>query len=232
MQSPFLSETVTLESLLKTLSTRWEGHYRVTTLNTPASKVDFRIRVHGAGHLMTELKASTLPIDFIMQEGQGVANLSTLFKTVDFALYASASAEGDLMLYTDPQWLEAEGKNSLADSPAFKRLMSHLPKAAIWHEYGKGFDVVKLLQPALDESTATTSYLPVMKQAYDRLLGDFHKPYASVVNLKDANITTDQYSHFSYKQIIGLMPLGIGAAIALPAMEKATVDEAGETRND
>ena len=221
LQKPVLGETMTLQKLLATLSTRWDGFYRFSLADPNTPKVDFYLQVSEAGFLVKELKALDLPVTFSEEGQQIVADFSPLLKASNFSLFAKSTESGDLVLYTDPTWIAGEGQPSLADTKNFKEFSAQLPPKALLYEYSNGFDIMSLIGPALEQDLEAAPFIPVIEVAIERLVGDFYKPYASACTIADGNILFEQYGSFSPKQLLGLVPLGFGAAIAIPAIEKA-----------
>lgn len=158
------------------------------------------------------------------EDGEMIVDLSRLLADTGTSLFAKKADDGEtLLLYTSAEFLARIGTGeTLAESATFHRLAAHLPAEAAAFSYQQSPFIDSLLE-SFREQPQMASYLPVIHEAFDRLLADFLGPQASAYYAIDGGIVSDTYASFSMKEAVAVLPVafvgGIAAAAAIPALQ-------------
>lgn len=184
--------------------------------------IRFWASIAGAGALLPRLQSlsESLPITFADTPAGLTADLSALLgENAPFPLYVRAPSKGDsLEIYNQDGWVNATG--GLTADPKFQRATAHLPKEAAMFSYSAGFDPEEVYK-LLAQEASIAPYLPVIRQAVDLLLSDLIAPAAGAMYRDGDAIVSEQYADYSFKELLAVVPVGVGAAVAVPAIQQA-----------
>ena len=225
LKMPIPGTELHIQQVVNALSARWDYAYKLNLDNIENPELDFLIQIEQAGDLVTKLKplSQTLPVKFAEDEGTLTADFSAILgNEAPCGLFIKADENGNLVIFSDRQWIVSDASQRLADDPEFKSLTSHLPEKALWYSYSGGFNIMDSMKEQLASDANAAGYLSVIEQSFALLLGDFYKPTASAAYFTDEFVVTEQYGSFSTKQVVMLIPsmFAIYPAMAIPSFHK------------
>lgn len=217
---PIPGSEITANDLIIALSGRWDYAYKMDLSDMEQPDVEFWIQIAGSGELMDKMKplGETMPIIFTdTSEGEVIADFSALLEDAEtiFGLFIKSTKNGDLVIYSDPNWGGSSKGALLKDDPKFIELTKNLPEKALWYSYSGGFGILDTMNEALAMEAEAAPYAEAIMEAADYLVGDFYEPAAAAAYYEGDYIISEQYAGYSTKQVVMLVPTMF---VAYPAL--------------
>ena len=237
LDEPVFEDGPAMREILDILSTRYAGAGKLdfTGRADDATRFDGFILLRGAGSLLHRLGGplglGDLPrIAINGHEAIDIAPLTDLGP--EQSLFAM-DREGDLVLMTGTEQL-AFLRTPQPAPPAMQALLDDLPESgiALWAQGSESFGSLFNGMPGPDAEPAEKAVIAVMKRLHDELGG----PYASVARHEADGIAVTTLAPMSHKSTLFtslLAPVGLSAAMAIPAFQKVrqTSQEAAVLNN-
>lgn len=237
LQKPIAGSELTPQEILNMMSTHWDGFYKINTSSMEDLDLDFWFRIGGAGELLKKLKPLAALLGVHIIEVDISLNLDAYEQNAHstqnkLKLYAKNSEDGDLILYTNPNWTPNKVGPKLAETTEFKKLTTNSPSDANWHEYGSGFDIMQYIRPLVSSNPEAAAYLPTIEKIFEYFVSDFFKPYTASMYFDNNNMLIEYYGSWNPKHLIGLIPASIAASAIMPQIEDAFSSQIETLKNN
>lgn len=219
LMMPIPGSEITVNDAIAGLSGRWDYAYKMDMTDIEAPEVEFWGQISGSGELVSKLKSLGESMSIVFTEeanGVIIADFSaSLGEEAPFGLFVKNTENGDLVIYSNPNWGGSKEGPLLKDDPKFKNLTKDLPEKALWFTYSAGFDILDSMSEALENDQSVEPYLAAIMEAADYIVGDFYEPSAAATYYDGDILISQQYAGYSTKQVIMIVPTMFAA---YPAM--------------
>ncbi|MDP4610323.1 MAG: hypothetical protein NWT02_03975 [Opitutales bacterium] len=219
LMMPIPESEVTANDVIAGLSGRWDYAYKMDMADMEAPKIEFWVQISGSGELVSKLKSLGESMSIVFTEeanGELIADFSPMVgEDAPFGFFIKNTTNGDLVIYSDPNWGGSTEGSLLKDDPKFINLTKNLPAKALWFSYSGGFDILDTMSEAMEGDETMAPYLAAIMEAADYLVGDFYEPAAAAAYYDGDMLISEQYAGYSTKQLAMLVPTMFAA---YPAM--------------
>lgn len=221
LEAPVVDSGPTARELIEVLATRYSGAGTLDFAGAAegAPKFEGFVVVRGAGGLLSNpsgpLGLGDLPK--IAVNGHEAVDLAPLADLGPEQRLYAMDRGGDLVLMTGTEQL-AYLRNRQPTPPKFQEMLEELPASgtALWAQ--ANHDIESLLRDETAEP-AEKAIMAVVR----RFHGEFSGPYASVTRHETDGISVTTLAPMSHKSTlfsVVLAPVGLTAAMAIPAFQK------------